>query len=137
MSWRYEQRMELWPNGRVLPTCLLVGDGAVEIRMDFVKHWLLEYRGADLQARLAVSRDWRDVPPEKRGGGDDDHVLGPNCLVMLDRSRLSRPLSSDDLPALAANVKGALYVHWQIPWAPPPKIERVRFSNAELKLFDD
>ena len=134
-NWRYEQRMQTLPSGEKFPHCLLVGDNGVEVRMDFTSHWFLEYRSADLQAQFIV---YRDPPAEmEKTTAVNELTLGPNCLVQIKRNRLSRPLEPKDYETLATNVKEVLRLHLQFPAAVPPKIERVRFGNAEFRPFDD
>ena len=122
--------MQTVPSGGQVPHFLLVGDNGVEVRLDAVRNWFMEYRSADLQARFEVYRD----PPVAR---ENDLTLGPNCLVRIRHNRLSRPLEPKDYEALATNVKEVLRLHLQFPGAMPPKIERVRFLDAELRPFDD
>lgn len=127
--------MQTLPHGIRLPHFLLVGDNGVEVRLDFVRHWFMEYRSTDLQAEFSVYRD----PPValEKTAAVNELTLGPNCLVRIRRDRLSRPLEPKDYEALAKNVKEVLRLHLQFPSAVPPKIERVRFLDPEFQPFDD
>ena len=134
-NWRLEERMQTLPSGGKLPHFLLVGDNGVEVRMDFVRHWFMEYRSADLQAEFSV---YRDPPMElEKTTAVNELTLGPNCLVQIRRGHVSRPLEPKDYETLATNVKEVLRLHLQFPAAVPPKIERVRFWDAEFRPFDD
>ncbi|HZO46783.1 MAG TPA: hypothetical protein VFB68_12870 [Xanthobacteraceae bacterium] len=127
--------MQTVPSGGEVPHFLLVGDNGVEVRLAFGRDWFMEYRSADLQARFLVGRD----PPValEKTTAVNERTLGPNCVVQMQRDRLSRPLEPKDYEILATNVKEVLRLHLQFPSAVPPKIEHVRFRNAELRPFDD
>jgi hypothetical protein len=53
------------------------------------------------------------------------------------RSNAAGSLEPKDYETLATNVKEVLGLHLQFPAAVPPKIERVRFWDAEFRPFDD
>ena len=129
-KWHFEVEMQTLPSGPQIPHCLIVSDHGVKIRLDYTRHWFIEYRSADLQARFDVYRD----PPVD---GENDLTLGPHCRVRMQPGRFSRPLERADLEPLATNVKEALRLHLQLPGSVPPKIERIRFADALLQPFDD
>ena len=128
-TWHLEERMQTLGERR-FPHLLFVGDNGVAIRMDFARRWFIEYHSPDLDAKFSVFR----VPPS---GGDRDMVIGPHCSVKIDPSRLSRPLEPRDYEPIATNLKEILRQHFKIPGAVPPRIERVRFHDAQFEQFSD
>jgi hypothetical protein len=90
---------------------------------------------------MTATRDLRNVPREKWGLNDvaelNDMRVGPDCFIGLQPETLSRRLKPEDCPLIAADIKAALSILWQIPWAKSPAIERVRFLDDFLIPFDD
>jgi len=123
--------------GRLIPVEFLVDGKGVEIEARFARGWSFVYRGGDLQFKLIADPDRRVPPAANVHFGGNDTSLGPICVVKLDFTTLSRPLTPKDLPEIAANLKEALHIHEQVTSASSPRVERVRFFDEGLKSFDE
>jgi hypothetical protein len=91
----------------------------------------------DLSFQMYGSRDLRDVPRSKWPKTDIDFCLGPTCRLYLEERSLSRELTADDYPRIAADFKAALALYLELPASKPPAIEKVIFRNDFLAPYSD
>jgi hypothetical protein len=138
MPWRYEVRLEPREGfQRPLPKFILTNGVDTDIICYTGRDIIFLYSRPDLSFRMSGSRDLRDVPRSEWPKTDLDLCLGPTCRLYLEERSLSRELTADDYPRIAADFKAALALYLEVPASKPPAIEKVTFYNDFLAPYSD
>lgn len=138
MQWRYEVRMErVDDNQHPMPKFILTNGVDAEIICGGARHPTFLYRRPDLSFEMTGTQDLRQLPRSQWPKTDVNMSLGPTCSLHLKRKSLSRELTLDDYPRIAADFKEALSHYLELPGSRPPVIERVIFYDDFLAPYSD
>ncbi len=138
MPWHYEVRMEQFVHDhQPLPRSYLTNGIDTDIMCAGAMFPVFFYKRHDLSFKMSANRNLRDVPRADFPKSDCSMQLGPKCSLFLDMKSLSRELTQDDYPRIAADFKAALELYLEIPGAEPPRVECVTFYNEFLAPFND
>lgn len=138
MSWHFEVRHELDEVSRhLVPRFVLTNGADVEIYCYGARNPVFRYCRHGLSLEMYASRDLRKVPQAEWPKSDIDFSLGPTCRLLMNKKIMSRELTADECPRIAADFKAALKLYLELPGSMPPAIERVTFKDSCLAPYSD